>query len=84
MPLAYVGIAALILSTLLTTLYLMTVIVRAYFPVGQIDTDALEAVHEPGRAMQVSLLALTVLGVASALWSDPIIRFLQMVAAGQL
>ena len=83
-PLAYVGIAALILSTLLTTLYLMTVIVRAYFPVGQPDQEALAAVHEPGRAMQVSLLALTVLGVASALWSDPIIRFLQMVAAGQL
>lgn len=84
MPLAFVGIAALILSTLLTTLYLMTVIVRAYFPVGQIDTDALEAVHEPGRAMQVSLLALTVLGVVSALCSDSIIRFLQLVASGQL
>ena len=84
MPLAFVGIAALILSTLLTTLYLMTVIVRAYFPVGQIDTDALEAVHDPGPAMRISLAALTVLGVGAALYSDPIIRFLQMVAAGRL
>jgi multicomponent Na+:H+ antiporter subunit D len=81
-PLAYVGIAALILSTLLTTLYLMTVIVRGYFPVGQLDTEALESIHDPGRMMTVPLILLTAIGVAAALCSDPIIRFLQTVAAG--
>lgn len=83
-PLSYVGIAALILSTLLTTLYLMTVIVRGYFPVGQLDTEALEAIHDPGRLMTVPLAVLTALGVVLALCSDPIIRFLQIVAAGSV
>lgn len=40
-PLAYAGIAALILSTLLTTLYMLTIVVRAYFPVGELDRAAL-------------------------------------------
>lgn len=81
-PLAYAGIAALILSTLLTTLYLMTVIVRAYFPVGQLDTGALEKIHDPGKRMTVPLMVLTAMGVTAALCSDSIIRFLQLVAGG--
>ena len=81
-PLAYVGIAALILSTLLTTLYLMTVIVRGYFPVGQLDTEALEAIHDPGRMMTVPLVLLTALGVVLALCSNSIIHLLQMVSLG--
>ena len=66
------------------TLYLMTVIVRAYFPVGQPDQEALAAVHEPGRMMTVPLILLTVLGVVLALCSDPIIRFLELVGGGYL
>lgn len=48
-PLAYAGIAALILSTLLTTLYMLTIVVRAYFPVGELDRAALARVHDPAR-----------------------------------
>ena len=76
-PLAYVGIGALILSTLLTTLYMMTIVVRAYFPVGEFDRAALSQVHDPGRAMWLPLVLLTVSGAALALISDPIIAFLQ-------
>lgn len=83
-PLAYLGIGALILSTLLTTLYLMTVIVRGYFPVGDPDTETLEKIHDPGRTMTVPLMALTALGVAAALCSDPLIAFLQAVSRGLL
>ena len=50
-PLAYAGIGALILSTLLTTLYMLTIVVRAYFPVGELDRAALARVHDPARTM---------------------------------
>jgi multicomponent Na+:H+ antiporter subunit D len=83
-PLAYAGIAALILSTLLTTLYLMTVVVRAWFPVGQLDTAALSRIRDPGYAMKAPLLLLAIGGVALALASSPIIRFLRTVADGLL
>lgn len=83
-PLAYAGIAALILSTLLTTLYMMTIIVRAYFPVGELDQQALDRIHDPGVPMTVPLLILTAAGVILALCSNRLIDFLQMVGSGQL
>lgn len=83
-PLAAAGIAALILSTLLTTLYMMTIVVRAWFPIGQPDTAALARAHDPGPAMTVPLLALTAAGVALALASDPLTAFLLRVAGGTL
>lgn len=81
-PLAYLGIAALILSTLLTTLYMMTIFVRAYFPVGALDLEALEKARDPGRAMTIPLVLLAASGVVLALFSDPLTAFLQAVAAG--
>jgi len=83
-PLAYAGIAALILSTLLTTLYMMTIIVRAYFPVGELDQQALDRIHDPGIQMTVPLLILTAAGVILALCSNRLIDFLQIVGSGQL
>ena len=83
-PLAYVGIGALILSTLLTTLYLITIVARAYFPIGELDRAALDQVRDPGWAMKVPLLALTASGVLLALCSDLVIGFLQLVGQGVL
>ena len=56
------GIAALILSTLLTTLYMLTIVVRAYFPVGELDRAALARVHDPARTMWIPLVLLTASG----------------------
>lgn len=83
-PLAYVGIGGLILSTLLTTLYLMTIVVRAYFPIGKLDTDKLEKIHDPGKAMTIPLVVLTASGVLLAFCSNRIINFLTLIAQGAL
>ena len=80
--LAYVGIAALILSTLLTTLYLITIVARAYFPIGELDTAMLAKVHDPGRTMTVPLVILAASGVVLALCSNQVIGFLQLVSRG--
>jgi multicomponent Na+:H+ antiporter subunit D len=71
--LAYAGIAALILSTLLTALYMMTVVVRAYFPVGKVDCDSLRWIHDPNALMTVPLVTLTAAG--------GLIAFLQTVGS---
>lgn len=83
-PMAYVGIGALILSTLLTTLYLITIVARAYFSVGQLDTAALDRIRDPGWSMKVPLILLTASGVLLALVSDGLIRFLALVSQGVL
>ncbi len=81
-PLAYVGIGALILSTLLTTLYLITIVARAYFPVGELDREALFKLHDPGKAMTVPLVLLTTAGAVLALCSNTLIGFLKLVSWG--
>ena len=83
-PLAYLGIVALILSTLLTALYLMTVVARGYFPVGELDQEALAKVHDPGQGTTVSMLLLICVGVLLALASDKLIDFLELVSLGLL
>ena len=82
--LAYVGIGALILSTLLTTLYLMTIVVRAYFPVGDRETGPRQALRDPGRGMTVPLMILTAMGIVLGLCSAPLTDFLRMVTAGRI
>ena len=70
--------------TLLTTLYMMTIFVRAWFPVGALDTEALSRIRDPGAAMTVPLLVLAAAGVVLALLSDPLTAFLQAVGLNML
>ncbi len=81
-PLAYVGIGALILSTLLTTLYLLTLVARAYFPLGE-EKEQME-IHDPGMGTTIPMILMTATGVLLALCSDPLIRLLQQVSLGIL
>lgn len=81
-PLAYLGIGALILSTLLTTLYMLTIVARAYFPVGEVDQETLARTRDPGRAMTVPLVVLTAAGIVLALCSNQLISFLLLVGSG--
>ena len=83
-PLAYVGIGALILSTLLTALYLLTLVARAYFPLGEQDEAAMAKIHDPGRGTVIPVILMTAAGVLLALCSDPLIHVLQRVSLGQM
>lgn len=83
-PLAYCGIGALILSTLLTALYLITILARVYFPIGKLDQEALSQISDLSLAMRVPLVLLAAAGVILALCSNPIISFLQLVGQGQI
>ncbi len=83
-PLAYAGIAALIMSTLLTALYLLTLVVRAYFPLEEKELDVAAEIHEPGWGTIVPMSLMMAAGVVLALCSDPLIRLLQSVSTGLL
>ena len=83
-PLAYVGIGALILSTLLTALYLLTLVARAFFPVDGNVPACLEDAHDPGHGTLVPMALMTVSGVVLALFSDPLIRLMQTISRGLL
>lgn len=82
-PLAWAGVAALMISALLTGLYQMGVVVPAFFPrKGHQEPDWAVSVTDPGWRMVASLLVLCVLVLALGLGADWLYSVLTRVAAG--
>ncbi len=54
-PLAYVGAAALLVSALLTAIYMLTISVRAFFPGRDFDYETIRDVEDPGWMMLLPL-----------------------------
>lgn len=79
-PLAYAGGAALILSALLTALYMMTVVIKAYFP--EKGTVRTHGVSDPGWLMKGPLIGLTLGGIVLALCSQGLADYLRLIANG--
>lgn len=79
---AYFGIGCLLLSALLTAIYMLTIVVRAFFPVAGFDDGKLEGVKDPGWKMIVPLVVFTVMMVVFGLYSEPVMRFFREVANG--
>lgn len=82
-PLAYVGIACLLISALLTAIYMMSIVMRAFFPKTDFDASKIEGVTDPGWKMCVPLLICAVGNVLLGLFSQPLVSFLMDVAAGK-
>ncbi len=81
-PVAYAGIGCLLISALLTAIYMLTIVIRAFFPVKDYDISALEGIKDPNWKMLVPLLIFTGNMLVFGLWSGPIVKFLSSVAAG--
>lgn len=77
---AYIGAFAILLSALLTAVYLLMVVVRAYFPNNNRYCDRYDECRDPGIRMLIpiyfSVIAVVVLGIC---WK-PLIEFLSSVA----
>ena len=67
----YLGAAALIVSAILTTLYMMSAAVRFYFPLKSAPAQP-EHIHEADKLMTGPLLFLTALLLALSLCSAPL------------
>lgn len=80
--LAYVGVAALLVSALLTALYIMPVSVRAFFPGRDFDYHTVEWVKTPNWMMTVPLVLLVLVIGYFGLHPQPIIDLFTAVAAG--
>lgn len=80
--LAYVGIGALLLSALLTAIYMMTIVVRAYFPGKEFDYGTIQDVKDPGACMWIPLFLFVAAMLVLGLHSTPIVGFLTDVASG--
>lgn len=79
---AYAGIGCLLLSALLTAIYMMTMSVRAFFPKKGFDYAVLEGVKDPNWKMLLPLGIFVVFIVFFGIKSDFITQFLVGVAEG--
>ena len=83
-PLAYVGIAALLLSALLTAIYMLSVVRRAFFPSGEWDAEAAAMAKDPGWQMCLPLILCAAAVILLGLFSQPLVDFFRAVALGNL
>lgn len=80
--LSYFGIGCLLVSALLTAVYMLTIVIRAFFPAAGFDYSKLEGVKDPNWKMLAPLIVFTIMLVVFGLFSAPFIRFFEDVANG--
>ncbi|WP_312070481.1 complex I subunit 5 family protein, partial [Anaerotignum propionicum] len=82
-PMAYFGIVALIISAVLTALYILYVLVRAYFPrKREYPAGYYDHVSDPNAYMTVPLIMLTIITVLIGLFPSNLLSILEKVATG--
>ncbi len=80
-PITYIGIAALIISALLTALYVMSIVIRVYFPrKKEYPPDYYDHVSEANGYMTIPLVILSITVVVMSLCPTPLIEVLQTIA----
>lgn len=79
---AYFGIACLLVSALLTAIYMLTIVVRAFFPGKNFDYSTLQGVKDPNWKMLVPLFVFTFFIILFGVYSQPLVDFFYDVAAG--
>lgn len=81
-PLAWAGIACLLISALLTAIYMLSIVVRAFFPGKDFDYGTITDVKDPSWKMLLPLFVFTVFIIGFGLFSQPIVNFFHSVANG--
>ena len=80
--LAYAGVVCLLVSALLTAIYMLSVVSRAFFPSRREMQP--ETVTDPGWQMCLPMLLCAAATVVLGLFSTPLIAFFRAVAQGML
>lgn len=81
-PVAYFGIACLLVSALLTAIYMLSIVVRAFFPEKGFNDSQIKESRDPNWKMLLPLFVFVFFIVAFGLYSQPLTDFFRDVAAG--
>lgn len=80
--LSYFGVAALLLSALLTAMYMLNIVIRACFPKTDFDFSSIADVKDPNWMMLLPLFVFAVGIVGFGLGSAPVTALFTAVAQG--
>ena len=78
---AFVGAAALLVSAVLTCVYIFNVVFPAYF-LEPVKTGGADKAHDPGPCMRISLILLCLLLIVAGVFSGRIMSYLKALAEG--
>lgn len=81
-PLACGGVACLLVSALLTAIYMLTIVVRAFFPGKDFDYGTVADAKDPNWKMLLPLFVFGVFIILFGVYSQPIVTFFIDVASG--
>lgn len=79
---AYFGIGCLLISALLTAIYMLSIVVRAFFPPMDFDEDTVKEFSDPNWKMLLPLLVFAAAIIIFGLFSSPLVKFFEDVANG--
>ena len=80
-PVAYVGMVGLLISALLTAMYMFTPMVRSFFPARE-EEKAPHTAHEAERIMLVPMVILAAAVVLMGIFAGPFADLTTRIAAG--
>lgn len=80
---SYAGIGVLLVSALLTAAYMLSIVVRAYFPAVDFREDSISEVTDPNWMMLLPLAVFTICIVGFGLCSDAVTGLFGAVASGR-
>lgn len=82
-PFAYMAVAVILYSALMTAIYVLTVVVRAWFPDQGYDRKANEGITDPGWEMKLPLGIFAAAVLVFGLYSEPLMKILRGIAWGR-
>lgn len=80
--LAYFGIGCLLVSALLTAIYMLSIVIRAFFPPADFDENTGKEFSDPNWKMLLPLIVFAVAIICFGLFSSPVVGFFRDVADG--
>ena len=80
--LAYVGAGVLLISALLTAMYMFAAPIRAFFPHNYEEDNSLEGIKEVNWRMTVPMVILAAIIIATGVYPQPVIEIAGKIAAG--
>ena len=76
----YVGAFSIIISALLTAVYLLNIIIRGYFPRDNAKCERFEECHDPGWRMMVPIGLASAATLILGIWWQPLSSYLKAVS----
>ncbi len=80
--LSYIGIGALLISALLTAIYMLNIVIRAFFPSKEFDYQTIEDVKDPNWLMMLPLSFFAIAIIFFGIHSESIVSIFTDIANG--